>query len=230
MCADGSGGERPAFDDAAGGNRVRVYEAIAERRASPRVFNSAEALGRELRAVGVVMQVGVMAPPRAAGCRVVATGRDADALLTAALRAGWPGTCDDANDLAGWATALGVHGVADLDLGTEGFLPSIGVELYVPDRAAHRRMIDAVRDAGLCHAEIAAELADWRIIVTSADTDAFSARMLRTQPLLESRASVAVLAQPPRRAFDVEHHGVVHEPIEDGGAARSLSPDMVGRR
>jgi hypothetical protein len=183
----------PSVADATGDNAVWVYEAINGQRASPEMRASAEALGRTLSGAGVVMQVGAMAPRRAARCRVVVTGEDVDALLTAAREAGWPGTPADADVLAGWATALEVYGVVDLDLGADGFLPSIGVELYVRDRAAHRRMIAAVRDAGLCHPEVAAALDDWRIVVTPADTDAFPGRLLRTGAFLESHVSVAVI-------------------------------------
>lgn len=184
----------PGPTDATRSAVVPVYEALGASRASRRMRKSAATLCRALRGRGAVMQVGVMAGPRAAGCRVVLTGRDPGALITAALKADWPGAHDEARALAAWATALGVPSAIDLDLGEEGFGPSIGVELTVPDRAAHDRVLQGVSAAGLCDPEIAAALAGWRIIVTPGEAgSAFPRRLLRTREFLGPHATVAVL-------------------------------------
>ena len=36
-----------------------------------------------------------------------------------------------------------------------------------------------------------------------------------------------MLPHPPRRSLDVEHHGVVHEPVEDGGGHHGIAEDLT---
>ncbi|HKJ56228.1 MAG TPA: hypothetical protein VJ978_09605 [Nitriliruptoraceae bacterium] len=183
----------PSQPDSSGANAVWVYEAIAGRPASAPMRLGAEAFGRSLRGHGMVTQVGVMAPPRLANCRIVVDGSDLGTLVAAATDGGWPGSVADAENLASLGGSLGVHGLMDLDLGSDGFLPSLGIELSIADDAAHHRVIDAVRDAGLCHPELAAALRRWPFAVVPGDTDAFPARLVRTQAFLGSHVRVAVI-------------------------------------
>lgn len=183
----------PGPSNSSGEDAILVYEALSRRQVPARMREAATEFGRSLRGRGVVTQVGIMAPPRPAHCRVVVTGRDAQALVAAAVDGGWPGRVADAEGLAVVAASLGVHGVVDLDLGSDGFLPSIGIELSISDGASHRRVIDAVCDAGLCHPELAAVLTEWRFAVMPESTDAFPGRLVRTQAYLGSHVRTAVV-------------------------------------
>ncbi len=182
----------PPSDEALGRSAASVFAALGGDPSA--AMDAAIAhLDRVLRPPSVVMQVGAMAPPRPAGCRIVVAGGPPRQLVDMVVAAGWPGPTALVAHHASLAEQLELAMAVDLDLSATGFEPSIGFEFVVGTSDDHHRLLELAVGEGWCDDVVAASLAPWRVVAGPDGSSRFPARLQRTQDLLGPRVRVAVL-------------------------------------